>query len=77
MVKLNADWLRGEAVYWVLNDAAVARWPYCRFPVPLRLCRLASWGSLFFEIGFPFFVLFRRLRRWLLARPWPFTPASG
>ena len=67
VVKLNADWLRGEAVYWVLNDAAVARWPYCRFPVPLLLCRLASWGTLVFEIGFPFFVLFRPLRPWLLA----------
>src|SRR5581483_2165602 len=26
--KLPADWLSGEAVYWVMNDLAVARWPY-------------------------------------------------
>lgn len=60
------DWLNGEAVYWVINDIAVARWPYAWLPVPLAVCRLLSWATLSFEIGFPLFVLFRRLRPWLL-----------
>jgi hypothetical protein len=62
----TGDWLNGEAIYWVLNDTALTRWPYCRVTVPLLVCRLLTWGTLFFEIGFPFFVLFRRLRPWLL-----------
>jgi hypothetical protein len=65
-LKNGADWLNGEAVYWVLNDVAVARWPYAWLPVPLLVCRLLSWGTLVFEIGFSFLVLVRRLRPWLL-----------
>jgi hypothetical protein len=60
------DWLRGEAVYWVLNDIGLARWPYCWLPVPLLVCRMLSWATLLFEIGFPLLVLFRRVRPWLL-----------
>jgi hypothetical protein len=60
------DWLTGEAVYWVLNDIAVARWPYAWLPVPLSVCRLLSWATLAFELGFPLLVLFRRVRPWLL-----------
>ncbi len=64
--KIGADWLDGEAVYWVLNDLAVARWPYHRLPIPLTVCRLMSWGTLIFEIGFPFFVAIARRRRFVL-----------
>jgi hypothetical protein len=60
------DWLTGEAVYWVLNDVALARWPYAWLPVPLVVCRLLSWATLAFELGFPLLVLFRRVRPWLL-----------
>jgi hypothetical protein len=60
------DWLNGEAVYWVLNDTAVNRFPYHLVPVPLLICRLLSWATLVFELGFPVFVLFRSTRRWLL-----------
>jgi hypothetical protein len=60
------DWLNGEAVYWVLNDFSLTRWPYARLPMPLLACRLLSWATLVFEIGFPVFVLFRRTRWWLL-----------
>ncbi len=60
------DWLNGEAVYWVLNDVTLNRVPYFAFPVPLFVCRLVSWATLVFEIGFPVLVLFRRLRPWLL-----------
>lgn len=66
LAHLRGDWLDGSAVYWVLNDLAVARWPYCALPVPLWICRLLSWGTLLFEIGFSAFVCFRRLRPWLL-----------
>jgi hypothetical protein len=60
------DWLSGEAIYWVLNDLAISRWSYLDVPVPMWLCKLASWGTLVFEIGFPLAVLFRRLRPWWL-----------
>jgi len=62
----HQDWLNGEAVYWVLNDIQLARWPYCQVPVPLLVCRLLSWGTLLFEIGFPLFILFAWLRPWTL-----------
>jgi hypothetical protein len=66
VTKLNEDWLRGEAVYWVLNDLALARWSYCQVPVPMFLCQLLSWGTLLFELGFSVLVLFPRVRHWLL-----------
>jgi hypothetical protein len=64
--KLGGDWLDGEAVYWVFNDLALARWPYHALPIPLFVCRLLSWGTLIFEIGFPFFILAARPRRFVL-----------
>lgn len=66
LYKLGSDWFTGEAVYWVLNDIELTRWPYGRFPVPMFLCRLLSWGTLVFEIGFPILVLFRWTRPWVL-----------
>jgi hypothetical protein len=60
------DWLDGQAMYWILNDVSLCRWPYAWLPVPLAVCRLLSWGTLAFEIGFTFLVPFRRLRPWLL-----------
>lgn len=63
---VHRDWVSGRALYWVLNNISLCRWPYGRFPLPLVLCQLLSWGVLVFEIGFSFFVLARPLRRWLL-----------
>jgi hypothetical protein len=60
------DWLDGQALYWVLNDVAVMRWPYSRLAVPMLLCRLASWGTIAFEIGFSFLICIRPLRKWIL-----------
>jgi hypothetical protein len=60
------DWLNGEAVYWVLNDTALNRFPYWAVPIPMAVCRLLSWGTLLFEIGFPFFLLSRYTRPALL-----------
>jgi hypothetical protein len=64
--RLTGDWVSGVAMYWVLNDVTLTRWPYALLPVPLFVCRLLSWGTLLFEIGFSFFVLVRPLRRWVL-----------
>jgi hypothetical protein len=64
--KLDQDWLNGEAVYWVLNDNALNRVPYYWLPIPMRICRVLSWGTLLFEIGFPLFVLSRYTRPSLL-----------
>ena len=62
----DADWLNGTAVYWVLNDIELNRVPFAWLRPPLWLCQLLSWGTLVFEIGFPFLVLSRRLRPWVL-----------
>jgi hypothetical protein len=62
----SGDWVDGQAMYWVLNDIAICRWPFAALPLPLLVCRLLSWGTLLFELGFVFFVLFTPLRRWLL-----------
>jgi hypothetical protein len=63
LAKLGGDWFRGEAVYWVLNDISLNRFPYAWFPVPLWVIRLMSWGTLVFEMGFPFFVIWDGRRR--------------
>ena len=41
----------------MLNDIELNRVPYAWVAVPLWLCRMLSWGTLVFEIGFPFLVL--------------------
>jgi hypothetical protein len=66
VVKLGEDYFTGEAMYWVLNDVAICRWPYALLPVPLLLCRLMSWAALVFELGFSVLVLIRPVRKWLL-----------
>lgn len=63
---LDQHWLNGEAVYWVLNDNSLNRVPYYWLPIPMRVCRLLSWGTLLFEIGFPLLVLSRWTRPFLL-----------
>ncbi|HVS39459.1 MAG TPA: HTTM domain-containing protein, partial [Gemmataceae bacterium] len=74
--KLGGDWLDGEAVYWVLNDYTLTRWPYYWLPVPLFVCRLLSWATVLFEIGFPFYVAVGRPRRFVLEVRGTF-PAEG
>jgi hypothetical protein len=83
VAKLGWDWIDGEAVYWVLNDFTLTRWPYHCLPVPIFVCQMLSWMTLIFEIGFSFFVavaaphrLVVHVRRFRLAvtvpalRPW-------
>lgn len=60
------DYLTGEAIYWTYNDTTLSRFAYDMLPAPLIICRLLSWGTLVFEIGFPIFVMFARLRPWTL-----------
>ncbi len=66
VVKLGPDYFNGEAIYWVLNDVAITRWPYALVPVPLLVCRLLSWATLGFELGFSFLVWIRPVRKYLL-----------
>jgi hypothetical protein len=63
---LHGDWLDGTALYWVFNDVAITRWSYAQLPLPMGLCRLLTWGTLAFEIGFGLLVGIRPLRRWVL-----------
>lgn len=65
LAKVGQDWINGEALYWVMNDLALTRWPYFRLPVPMWMCRIASWSTLIWEIAFPFLVFLP----WLLPRP--------
>lgn len=65
-VSQTNDWLTGEALYWVLNDITLTRWSYASLPLPLILSRLASWGTIVFEFGFPLFVTIRPFRQWVL-----------
>jgi len=60
------DYLTGEAVYWALNDVSLTRFAYDMVPFPMWLCRLLSWGTIVFELGFPILVLIPRLRPWAL-----------
>jgi hypothetical protein len=62
----KGDYINGQALYWVLNDVAICRWPYNAVLFPYFVCRLMSWGTLIFEVGFSFFILIRPLRKYLL-----------
>ena len=66
LAKLGEDYYNGVALYWVLNDVAVTRWPYGTFPVPMFPCRLMTWGTLAFELSFSFLVWVKPLRRYVL-----------
>ena len=66
LVKLGEDYFNGVAIYWVLNDTAVSRWPYGVVPIPLFICRLMTWGTLAFELTFIVLIWIKPLRRWLI-----------
>jgi hypothetical protein len=63
---LRGDWIDGTALYWVFNDVAITRWSYAQLPVPMPICRLMTWATLVFEIGFGLLMLIRPLRFWVL-----------
>jgi hypothetical protein len=58
----RSEWLDGSAVYWVLNDICLTRWPYPALPVPLWGCVLAGWAVVATELAFPLLAWFRRTR---------------
>lgn len=62
----QSDYINGDALYWILHDTTLIRWSYDQFPIPLIFCRLAGWITLLFELGFPFLILWSRVRPWLL-----------
>lgn len=62
-----SDWLSGHAIYYALNDITLTRFAYPLLPVPLLLCKLLSWATLAFEIGFALLIWIPRIRPWLLA----------
>jgi hypothetical protein len=70
-----SDWLTGEAVYFALNDITLTRFSYAVLPVPLFVCRLLSWATIAFELGFPFLVWWPRAPpgcsrpAWVCTRP--------
>jgi hypothetical protein len=59
---LTGEWIDGTALYWVLNDVQITRWSYAQFPIPLFVCKMMTWTTIIFEIGFPLFVLWRWTR---------------
>lgn len=62
----RGDWVDGMALYWVMNDVAITRWSYAQVPVPILVCKLLTWGTLFFEIFFWLLVMIRPLRPFVL-----------
>ena len=59
-------WRDGSAVHWAQNLNAFHRFPW---PWPASLAPLEAfltWSTLFFELTFWVFVLFRRTRPWIL-----------
>jgi hypothetical protein len=63
----DGDYVNGQAIYWVLNDVSLTRWSYASLPIPFWICRMMSWTTLLFEIGFTFFICIRPLRKYVLA----------
>ena len=62
----RGDWLDGVALYWVLNDVALTRWSYAQFAVPMVVCKLLTWGTLFFELFFSILVAIRPIRPFIV-----------
>lgn len=60
-------WRDGSGVHWAINLNAFHRLPWTVPADAALLVALASWGTLVFELAFPFVVLFRTLRPWVLA----------
>jgi hypothetical protein len=59
-------WRDGSAVHWAMNLNAFHRFPW---PWPASLAPLEAfltWSTLFFELTFWVFVLFRQTRPWIL-----------
>ena len=67
---MNELWRDGTALYYVLSNNVLPRFPIDVIPPALQgVATLATYGTLVFELGFPFMVAWRRTR--------PFTLLAG
>jgi hypothetical protein len=62
----NNDWIDGIALYWVMNDTTLTRWPYQWLPVPVGLCRILTRITLIWEVLFCLLVWCSWTRKWVL-----------
>ena len=62
----GVGWWNGEILYWVLLGNMWSRWPWPELLYGGLLSKLATYGTLAFEILFPIFIWFRWARPWLL-----------
>jgi hypothetical protein len=62
---MGGGWVEGTALRDVLGSPVFAEWPTWLDQGPLVLAM--TWGTIAFELGFPFLVWFRRTRVWALA----------
>jgi hypothetical protein len=62
VAKLNADWLRGEPVYYVLTSGQVDVPSIASYFPPALLAYGIAYGGLFTDLAIPFLLSFRRTR---------------
>lgn len=56
------DWIKGDSLYFVLCDLALARWSYVQWPIWPTLLRISSWVVMSWEVTFPLLVCWRPTR---------------
>jgi hypothetical protein len=59
---LSPAWQSGYMMYFVNRDLAWGLVPNFTSRMPVWLDRVAAWGTIAWELGFPLFMLFRRTR---------------
>lgn len=63
IAKLRGDtWVDGSSLFNALNDIGMTRWSYVQLPLPYWLTAGLTWGTIVWECGFVFLVLWRRTR---------------
>ena len=61
----NADWLDGTAMYWILVNDTISRWPWPEAFHGLKgeiLSAVLTFGTILVQMAFPLLVWFRRTR---------------
>jgi len=62
----NVTWRDGSALHYVFENNQFKRFPIAALPIE-TLLTVATYATLFWELGFAFMLLHRRWRRWALA----------
>lgn len=62
----GGTWAQGTSLHYVLNDAAMIRWSYAQWPMPIWMSAPMSYLVLIFEVLFPLLVLVRPIRVYVL-----------